>query len=460
MARCLEFSRLCSPLEPSVRNFWKGSIRRVSGGKTYGYFRSPLDVVQRLSTIPAFAVNESTLDLKNPFLADHFDLELDRPRGTVPRYVASLVEEAGHRPTWLSGASKSRRSENEYDLRAGINFNTSELLPDPFELAASEITSLAESIKDLLAVDHPVLATAAKYFFELDKGKKVRPTMVILMARATNHHRFMNGFPLPSDFTLACQRRLAEITEMIHTASLFHDDVIDDSETRRGNPTINSAFGNKLAILAGDFLLARASVSLARLRNVQVVELVSTVIEELVKGEIMQMRPPSIATRKEALEHYLKKNYYKTGSLMSNGCQAVSLLASDDSFTQKIAFEFGKRLGLAFQLVDDVLDFQADWKKLGKPALADLKAGLATAPVLIAAATYPELDSLIARKFKNNGDIDHVLELLNKSDGIQRTKDLAFLQADLAIEAILQLKESEERDSLVNLALKVVNRTH
>ena len=106
------------------------------------------------------------------------------------------------------------------------------------------------------------------------------------MSRAVNKSGVALGGLPPTAFALACQRRLAEITEMIHTASLFHDDVIDKADTRRGVPSANRAFGNKLAILAGDFLLARASVSLARLRSVETVELLSTVIEHLVKGEV------------------------------------------------------------------------------------------------------------------------------------------------------------------------------
>jgi geranylgeranyl pyrophosphate synthase len=109
---------------------------------------------------------------------------------------------------------------------------------------------------------------------------------VLLMSRACNSSGHARGGALPPPFALACQRRLAEITEMIHTASLFHDDVIDKADTRRGAPSANGAFGNKLAILAGDFLLARASVGLARLRSLETVELLSTVIEHLVKGEV------------------------------------------------------------------------------------------------------------------------------------------------------------------------------
>jgi solanesyl diphosphate synthase len=343
--------------------------------------------------------------------------------------------------------------------------------PDPFDLVAGEITSLSEGIRGLLGSDHPVLELCARYFFESgrDGGKKVRPTMVLLLSLATNHHAAINTSPstVGSMATtpafekeisiLSSQRRLAEIIEMIHTASLFHDDVIDTSDTRRGVPSAHRAYGDKLAILAVDFLLARASVALARVRNLEVVELISTVIEHLVKGEVMQMRGGHLKNC-TALEYYFHKNYYKTGSLMANSCRAASVLGGHDDKVQDIAFAYGKHIGLAFQLVDDILDFEGSITSLGKPALADLKAGLATAPVLLAADEFPRLQTLIDRKFAEPGDVDEALLLVTQSKGLQRTKDLAIAQADEAINAILSLEPSPARDALAHLAFKVVSR--
>jgi len=163
--------------------------------------------------------------------------------------------------------------------------------------------------------------------------------------------------PLRAQFALPLQRRLAEVAELIHTASLLHDDVIDGADTRRGVSSVNAAFGNKLAVLAGDFLLARASVCLARLRNVPTVELLSTVIEHLVKGEVMQMRPPPSrgGASRAAFDAYLRKSYYKTGSLMANSCRAVGLLGSYPDAVCDAAFRYGLHVGVAFQLVDDAL---------------------------------------------------------------------------------------------------------
>lgn len=263
-------------------------------------------------------------------------------------------------------------------------------LPDPFRLVKKDMDILSEGCKAILGTDHPVLSAAAKYFFELDAGKKVRPTMVLLMSGALNHHAAVREAHSVSSLQTDRQRRLAEITEMIHTASLFHDDVIDKADTRRGVPSANKAFGNKMAILAGDFLLARASVGLARLRSLETVELLSTVIEHLVKGEVLQMRPLAQKGSAGAFEYYVRKNYYKTGSLMSNSCRAAAILGAHGADLEEVAYSYGKRIGLAFQLIDDVLDFEGNEFTLGKPALSDIRQGLATAPVLLAVEVFPE----------------------------------------------------------------------
>lgn len=217
-------------------------------------------------------------------------------------------------------------------------------------------------------------------------------------------------------------------------------------------------FGNKLAILGGDFLLSRASVSLARLRNLEVVELLSTVIEHLVKGEIMQMKPSS--SGRSALEYYLRKNFYKTASLMGHSCLAAAVLGGHSEEQQRAAYLYGTYVGQAFQLIDDALDFEGSTSSLGKAPLADLKSGLATAPTLFAVEEYPQLLSLIGRKFELPGDVDEALSLVQRSQGLQRCRDLAQVHAERAIEAIMTLEPSPARDSLVALACKVVTRTY
>ncbi|KAG5926571.1 hypothetical protein E4U53_003054, partial [Claviceps sorghi] len=318
---------------------------------------------------------------------------------------------------------------------------------DPLRAVAKEMQFLTGNMRKLLGSGHPSLDRAAKYYTQAE-GKHVRPLIVLLMSRATHlcpknprpQHvqsrtaidtsispaqilEDLNPSASPSSSSteaeiadgaldiLPSQRRLAEITELIHTASLLHDDVIDHSVARRGAPSANLEFGNKMAVLAGDFLLGRASVALARLRHVEVVELVATVIANLVEGEFMQLKNTERDERspkysEETLTYYLQKTYLKTASLISKSCRAAALLGNADATTVDAAYSYGRNLGLAFQLVDDMLDYTRSGQDLGKPAGADLELGLATAPLLFAWKQNAELGALVGRKFAMEGDVD------------------------------------------------------
>ena len=240
---------------------------------------------------------------------------------------------------------------------------------NPRLILGADFDLLTKNIRSLLGSNHPVLNTISSYYFN-SKGKHIRPLIVLLMSHATIPCRGSNLVHLdesainqPSNsnhdnpindptLILPSQKRLAEITEMIHTASLLHDDVIDVSSTRRSTATANAEFGNKMAILAGDFLLARASIALARLRNVQVVELLATVISNLVEGEFMQLRNNSKNSDSsiKKFDYYLEKTYLKTASLIAESCKACVVLGACDSRISQIAYDYGRNLGLAFQV--------------------------------------------------------------------------------------------------------------
>lgn len=290
-----------------------------------------------------------------------------------------------------------------------------------------------------------MLDTVAKYYAQ-QEGKYIRPMLVLLMSQATaltpqvtrpNSDATVINTPLTRPAILSdtnplsplttpastkdsydpsilpSQRRLAEITELIHTASLLHDDVIDTSESRRSMPSANVAFGNKMAVLAGDFLLGRASVALARLRDAEVTELLATVIANLVEGEFMQLRNTTHDEKNpiwtdETLSYYLQKTYLKSASLISKSCRASALLGMRTPEVVEAAYAYGKNLGLAFQLVDDMLDYTVNGIDLGKPAGADLELGLATAPLLFAWKDNPSLGKLVGRKFSGPGDVAEV----------------------------------------------------
>lgn len=300
---------------------------------------------------------------------------------------------------------------------------------------------MTRSIIDLLVGSfvqptHPLLAKIASYYFEL-KGKRLRPAIVLLISHAVN--------PPAMESSTPTQIQLAQIVEMIHTASLVHDDVIDDALTRRDMASANAQFGNKMAIMAGDFLLARASISLARLQNCEVTELMASALGDLIEGEFMQMRGSA------AFEHYLRKTYLKTASLLANGCRCAAILSGASREVVDIATEYGKNLGLAFQIVDDLLDFTGSAEELGKPAAVDLSLGLATAPVLYAREEFPELDALINRKFSGDGDIARARGLVDKSNGIEKTKQLAAKYSQQAVQALHALPPSHARSALLAL---------
>lgn len=321
---------------------------------------------------------------------------------------------------------------------------------DPLGGVAKEMKFMTGNIRQLLGSGHPMLDTVSKYYTQ-SEGKYIRPMLVLLMSQATallpsrgnarheleakrkvdepitpasvladanpdsplTAENTYSADTTPDSSILPSQRRLAEITELIHTASLLHDDVIDTSISRRGNPSANIAFGNKMAVLAGDFLLGRASVALARLRDPEVTELLATVIANLVEGEFMQLKNTALDEKhpvynEEAITYYLQKTYLKSASLISKSCRAAALLGEHSAEVVEAAYQYGKNLGLAFQLVDDMLDYTVSGTELGKPAGADLELGLATAPLLFAWRNNKELGTLVGRKFAEPGDVQKV----------------------------------------------------
>ncbi|KAI9827084.1 MAG: coq1 putative hexaprenyl diphosphate synthase [Phylliscum demangeonii] len=423
---------------------------------------------------------------------------------------------------------------------------------DPLRIVGKEMKFLTKNIQQLLGSGHPVLNQVAKYYAQ-SEGKRIRPMVVLLMSRATALTRPAAGSasasfrasspPAPAARTMAeldapfspasvlldshapaltssspvyltdanddaddsvaaagsdvlpTQRRLAEIVELIHTASLLHDDVIDNSTARRSYPSANLAFGNKMAVLAGDFLLGRASIALARLRDPAVIELVSTTIANLVEGEFMQLKntadielDPSAAPPRwtdDTLAFYLQKTYLKSASLISKSCRSAAVLGRCPPAVVEAAYAYGKNLGLAFQLVDDMLDYTVSGLELGKPAGADLKLGLATAPLLFAWKEHAELGALVARRFQAAGDVERVSRvpffvdrtcvtresvddrcprlvqaraLVAQSDGIEHTRALAQQYADRAVAAIAGFPDGAAKTGLMEVCVKTMQR--
>ena len=316
-----------------------------------------------------------------------------------------------------------------------------------FSPVEADLRLLSENLKQLVGKRHPILSAAAEHLFGAG-GKRLRPAIVLLISRAT----MVDGEITPR------HRRLAEITEMIHTASLVHDDVVDESQMRRGVPTVHSLFGNRIAVLAGDFLFAQSSWYLANLDNLEVVKLLSEVIMDLAAGEIQQGLNRFETSL--SIEAYLQKSYYKTASLIANSAKAAGCLSGIGAEMTEHLYCYGRHIGLAFQVVDDILDFTGSAEVLGKPAGSDLKSGNLTAPVIFALKEKPYLEVLIEREFSQEGDLEQAIALIDEGMGIERARELALQQARSAVEYIADLPPSECRQALIDIADYVLSRLY
>ena len=316
-----------------------------------------------------------------------------------------------------------------------------------FSPVEADLCLLSENLIKLVGTHHPIFFEAAKHLFAAG-GKRVRPAIVLLVSRAT----------MLDDEITERHRRLAEITEMIHTASLVHDDVVDEAELRRGVPTVNSLFGNGVAVLAGDFLFAQSSWYLANLDNLEVVKLLSEVIMNFATGEIQQGM--SQFDPEVTIEAYLQKSYYKTASLIANSSKAAGLLSDVSKETAEHLYGYGRHWGLAFQIVDDILDFTGSTSMLGKPALADISSGNLTAPALYALEEKPYLEELVERQFSKPGDLESAIALITDSNGIERSRALAAHHARLAVEHLADLPSSQSKQALINMADYVLSRMY
>ncbi|KAJ8482006.1 hypothetical protein ONZ51_g5634 [Trametes cubensis] len=371
----------------------------------------------------------------------------------------------------------------------------SEILPSLDGLAPY----LHEFQKGLLAhtaSSLPLLTRLTQYYVT-QPSKRLRPCLIFLMCQATNglgvdwavKVREAQGFAT-NDCTnspeiLPSQIRLAQVIEMMHVASLMHDDVIDNAETRRGAPSAPTVFGNHSAVLGGDFVVSRAMALTATLGSPEVMILVSKAFCTLVEGELLQSGgiqnhsgpadafrfdadflyctfrvPPDDIALATMWEDYICKTYMKTACLFSCALQCSVILggAGNEECWRKMALLYGHRLGMAFQLVDDLLDFTGDPGKLGKPANADLSLGIATAPVLFALEEDESIREFVLRRFGEPGDVQKTIERVKNTGALRRTRELAELYADKARQTLSILPESAAKCALSDLAAAILVR--
>ncbi|XP_071629765.1 all trans-polyprenyl-diphosphate synthase PDSS1 [Temnothorax longispinosus] len=350
---------------------------------------------------------------------------------------------------------------NTRDSRIGLARATSTMqtqmpgsLPDyqidPYRLVEDDIKDLFDEIQLELInnTSQEELQPISTYYFD-GQGKAVRPMFTILMARAINYHKGRNDLS-------QSQRQVAMISEMVHSASLLHDDVIDQSDIRRGKPSVNAVWSQKKVAMAGNYILSVACMMLSRIQNDDVTITISQIVSDLVQGEFMQLG--SKETENERFAHYLTKTYRKTASLIANCVKAAAILSEVDDRTIEMAYQYGRNVGLAFQLVDDLLDFVASSTAMGKPTAADLRLGLATAPVLFACERYPELNVMIMRRFQEPGDVERAFELVHESNGLEQTRFLAKKHCAEASKIAQSFAKSPYQRALIIMTDLVINR--
>ncbi|KAL3318850.1 Decaprenyl-diphosphate synthase subunit 1 [Cichlidogyrus casuarinus] len=245
---------------------------------------------------------------------------------------------------------------------------------------------------------------------------------------------------------------------MIHSATLVHDDVLDSSDMRRGRPSVTSTYGSRQATLTGSYILTSSSQLLAQIDNPDVISVLSRVLDDLLRGETLQLIQLDDEDRR--FKVYFEKTYGKTASLIANGCKAVAMLSNpQDTSLVESAYQFGRNLGMAFQLIDDVLDLSCKGDALGKPSGgADLSLGIVTAPVLFASQQFDEVAAAISRNFSRPNDVPLVLDYIAKSDGLEQTRMLAEFHFQEAQRQILRIQDSPYRQALLHVAAKFIQR--
>ncbi len=319
--------------------------------------------------------------------------------------------------------------------------------PDCFNTINAELLKLEENLVIKLPAKSKLLKEIVSYIF-LSGGKRLRPAISLLIAKATSGIKDKHI-------------TLSEITELIHTASLIHDDIIDSAKLRRGNETINSLWNDRISVIAGDFLFGQASVKLGELENTEIVKIYANVLSDLCDGEIEQyslLFNPNIT-----LEKYIQKSTSKTASLFAACCKSSALLNNQSPEIVKKCNHYGLSLGIAFQIVDDILDFTSNSKESGKEVFSDLKNGLITAPTLFALNSTDErakqIKILIENRFYNSEkDFDTAIKLVFELGGCEMAKQLAIKYLESAKESLDFIKDTEIKNYLLTIASSVTQK--
>ena len=314
---------------------------------------------------------------------------------------------------------------------------------DPIELAMMEVDAL---IRQRLASRVALIDQISGYIINAG-GKRIRPRLVLLFAEAL-------GFHGPE------RLELAAIVEFIHTATLLHDDVVDESALRRGRATANATFGNAASVLVGDFLYSRAFQMMVSVDRMRVLEVLADATNVIAEGEVLQlmnMHDPDLT-----VEDYLRVIRFKTAKLFEASARLGAVLGGADATLEESCADYGRCLGTAFQLVDDLLDYEGDTASLGKNVGDDLREGKPTLPLLLAMERGTAEERQLIRRAIEEGEekrLAEIIAVVRRTGALDATRSAAQREADKARSRALALPPSRAREALVDLCVRSVHRS-
>lgn len=317
----------------------------------------------------------------------------------------------------------------------------------PFhQVVASDFKAVNSLIIERLESHVELVENIGHYIVEAG-GKRLRPLLVLLAARACGYRGNQHI-------------DLAAVIEFIHTATLLHDDVVDTSDLRRGRLTANARWGNAPSILVGDFLYSRAFQMMVSLGNVEVMRVLADTTNIIAEGEVQQLlnaRNPDLSE-----QDYFTVIDKKTAQLFAAAGEIGALIANSDLTQGSRLRDYGRHLGIAFQLVDDALDYQGNKESLGKNVGDDLAEGKATLPLIHAMKTAPDRAHIIREALMNGGleQLEPIVALVHDTGALEYTLERAREHADQAAQLLIGLSESAEKQALAELAHFSVNRSY
>jgi octaprenyl-diphosphate synthase len=311
---------------------------------------------------------------------------------------------------------------------------------------AAEMRQVDEVIRQRLTSDVALINQIAHYIVSAG-GKRIRPRLVLLVAHAL-------GFDGPERFELAAT------VEFIHTATLLHDDVVDESSLRRGRATANALFGNAASVLVGDFLYSRAFQMMVSVQRMPILAVLADATNVIAEGEVLQlmnMHDPDIS-----VDDYLRVIRYKTAKLFEASARLGAVLANAETTVEQACADYGRSLGTAFQLIDDLLDYEGNTQALGKNVGDDLREGKPTLPLLIAMSRGSSDERAMIRHAIEHGETERLAEIVDivrRTGALQATREAAYAEAEKARALISALPATPARESLLDLCVRSVERS-